>query len=584
MKYFLPEWDDRVDPNYDFLTDTYSTSHSEDAFKHDAYIWDIFGVENVPIDGVLVSRSKVEENKTKLRRIMEQGIHDFLHLPPNFEIMGDCGAFGYIEQDEPPFGTKETLDYYINCRFNYGVSIDHLIVPKFAEQNEKRWQITVDNAREMYNLWKSKDEYLSNLRIIGIAQGWDVPSYRRSVRELLNIGYDYIGVGGLARAPTGQIGKAGSTKTVYNVMYGVVYEVKKWCETKKSKVDIHIFGFARPKLVTILQKMGVSSFDSASFLRSAWLGEDGGKYFTSKKKYRPIRVPDPRRSPRTSKIVKENHVSKERLAHLSERVVYTLKRFEQGEGSVEDCLMAAKEYGDVVESARARAGQLAKEQARMEGYEEVLREHPWKSCGCPICGDLGIEVVVFRGNERNRRRGFHNTYVFYRKFRRLSPKVIVFTNCTGKKDESKRLLPAYRRYLPSPVFKAFWNQVYDLPVEIKILSAKYGLIDFSKRIPYYDYKMQEEDVPKFAKELEEKLGRYDKIFFIGLGLYRKAVDKVRLKAKIEVFPKLDLTTRDKLDIIEYTKQMALFRQAILDSIGPTYSSADLSLQLTDFLT
>ena len=586
MKYFLPEWDDRVDPNYDFLSDTYSKSHSEDPFKNDAYIWDVFGIENVPIDGVLVSRSKLEENKTKLSKVIEQGIHDFLHLPPDFEIMGDCGAFGYIEQDKPPFKTKGTLEYYLNCRFNYGVSVDHLIVPKFDEQNEERWQITVDNAREMYDLWASNNNYLSNLRIIGVAQGWDVPSYRRSVHELLKIGYDYIGIGGLARAPTGQIGKVGSTKTVYNVMRGVSYEVKKWCETHKSKLDVHIFGFARPRLITQLQKMGVSSFDSASFLRSAWLGVDGGKYFTPKKKYRPIRVPDPRRSPRTSKIVKENHVSKEKLTHLSEKVIHHLRRFEQGKGSVENCLMAAKEYGDIVESARARAGQLAKERVRIEGYEEVLRERPWKSCGCPICRDLGIEVAVFRGNERNRRRGFHNTYVFYQEFRRLSPKVIVFTNCTGKKNESKRLLPAYRRYLLSPVFKAFWNHVYDLPVEIKILSAKYGLIDFSQHIPYYDYKMREEDVPKFVDELEKKLCRYDKIFFIGLGLYREAVDKAKQQANlnIEVFPKSELTTRNKLDIIEYTKQMSLFRQAILDSVGGTYSSSDLFLQkmLTEY--
>lgn len=32
---------------------------------------------------------------------------------------------------------------------------------------------------------------------------------------------------------------------------------------------------------------------------------------------------------------------------------------------------------------------------------------------------LGVEVILFRGNDRNRRRGFHNTYVFYQRFRAL---------------------------------------------------------------------------------------------------------------------------------------------------------------------
>ena len=36
------------------------------------------------------------------------------------------------------------------------------------------------------------------------------------------------------------------------------------------------------------------------------------------------------------------------------------------------------------------------------------------SCACDICRRDGIQVVIFRGNNRNRRRGFHNTYVFYR--------------------------------------------------------------------------------------------------------------------------------------------------------------------------
>ena len=33
------------------------------------------------------------------------------------------------------------------------------------------------------------------------------------------------------------------------------------------------------------------------------------------------------------------------------------------------------------------------------------------------CKD-GIDVVIFRGNNRNRRRGFHNTYVFYQLLQR----------------------------------------------------------------------------------------------------------------------------------------------------------------------
>ena len=50
---------------------------------------------------------------------------------------------------------------------------------------------------------------------------------------------------------------------------------------------------------------------------------------------------------------------------------------------------------------------------------ETLSAAPWKHCPCNICRQLGIHVVLFRGAERNRRRGFHNLWVFYRRVQSL---------------------------------------------------------------------------------------------------------------------------------------------------------------------
>ena len=52
-------------------------------------------------------------------------------------------------------------------------------------------------------------------------------------------------------------------------------------------------------------------------------------------------------------------------------------------------------------------------------YRRVLEDQPWKKCSCEVCRALGVEVIIFRGNDRNRRRGFHNTHVFYKRFRKL---------------------------------------------------------------------------------------------------------------------------------------------------------------------
>lgn len=43
---------------------------------------------------------------------------------------------------------------------------------------------------------------------------------------------------------------------------------------------------------------------------------------------------------------------------------------------------------------------------------DVLTDRPWKHCPCEICRRLGVHVIIFRGAERNRRRGFHNLFVF----------------------------------------------------------------------------------------------------------------------------------------------------------------------------
>jgi len=573
LKYFIPEWDDRVDPKYSFLADTHSQEHEEDPIRNDVYIWDVFGLDSVPVDGVLVSRMTIMQNKKKYERVLREGIHNTLRLPQNFEIMGDCGAFGYIEEDDPPFETSEVLDYYTKCGFNLGVSVDHLVVPAFEEQKEKRWKITIENAREMFDLWQSKDEYMKSLRVIGVSQGWDVDSYRKSVRELLEIGYDYIALGGLARSPTGEE-EFGRSKTIYNVACAVWLEVKEWMKSTGKKADIHLLGIARPELMPHLLKYGISSFDSASFLRKAWLSAAKNYYTLSGKFYGAIRIPQVGKSPAVKGI------SNIDLNKLEKEALKATRSYDQGKISRDEALKAILEYDEVIGKGRGLE----------KYYRETLTDTPWKKCPCAICKDVGVEAIIFRGNNRNRRRGFHNTFVFYKKLREASPRIFVFTTCTARKNETPRLIPAYERYVASPGFKAFWNHVFDLPIEIGVLSAKFGLIDWFTRIPYYDYRMEESDVPRFVEELKEKLREYDKIFFIGLGLYREVVRNVKEETglDIEIFPKKELTERGKLDIIEYTKQMKFFRRAIIQAIPEKSRSpekkqkADSQLRLEKF--
>ncbi len=393
VKYFIPEWDDRVDPEYDFLTDT--TVKGRDTHLHDVYAHEIYDDPNY--DGILVSKVKVEESKKKKALIEEMGLQRFLRFDTNRPVMGDCGAFGYIEEHEPPYHTEEILDYYERLGFDIGVSIDHLIVGDFAkdpEERNRRFKITQDNAREFIDKYKDGNYSFTPS---GIAQGWDPDSYREAVVSLIDMGYEHISLGGLARTPT---------KQILEIMRAIAPIVPEY-------LRIHLFGVARLDAVESFRKLGITSFDSASHLRQAWLGSGSNYFAMDGNKYAAIRVPPvDGHNVRVRKMINEGRGTEAQFKLLQNNALEALRKYDREELNVEDTLQAVLAYDSLIGDKREK---------HMEMYRRVLEDRPWKKCDCKICRDIGIEVIIFRGNNRNRRRGFHNTYVFYKQFKEKCP-------------------------------------------------------------------------------------------------------------------------------------------------------------------
>lgn len=389
--YFIPEWDDRVDPGYDFLTDTPGPNRSN-PYLHDVYAHEIYDVPNY--DGLLASKIKVEENKTKKSNIEKFGVHKFFRFPKDRPVMGDCGAFGYIDEYEPPYTTEEILNYYERTGFNLGVSIDHLIVGKYAndpDERIRRYRITQNNAIEFIKKYKE-----GNFTFIpsGVAQGWDPESYRNAVGSLIELGYEHISLGGLARTPTSQL----------------VEILKSIAPIVPDYLQLHLFGVARLDAIGFFRKLGMTSFDSATHLRRAWLGS--GNYYTSEgEKYAAIRVPPVEgHGVRVRKMIAEGRGTQDQFKILEERSLDALRKYDHGKIRLEDTLQAVLAYDELIGEGRDRHAEL---------YRRVLEDQPWKKCDCKICREIGIEVIIFRGNNRNRRRGFHNTYVFYKQFKEI---------------------------------------------------------------------------------------------------------------------------------------------------------------------
>ena len=144
MHFYPPNFDDLVDPEYNFITDEHSRPQGE-RWQHDVYAHEIYS-ESI-CDGLLMSKTLITERQEDTIR-KAGGISHFLRLPEGIPVMGDCGAFSYVKEHEPPYTTDEILDYYQTLGFTYGVSIYHLIFDPFpADEKMRRGERTLLTAQ-----------------------------------------------------------------------------------------------------------------------------------------------------------------------------------------------------------------------------------------------------------------------------------------------------------------------------------------------------------------------------------------------------------------------------------------------------
>jgi len=650
VRFYVPEWDDSVDADYDFEHDEHSELGTDE--RELQYIWDIFEYETTPIDGVLISREKVEESPTKFDRLTTHGVHSpetTMNIPDWLPTISDCGAWGYKSLPFPPYGNAEMLDFYEQLDVTVGVTIDHLVLgagkdsrlylderafedtelspedlpddltshadvmvaewpadwPDYVQEYEPsiyqpdavdaftaadfdgdvatvidrlrqdpravyreddtrfRYTLTLNNAEEMKTLYDAGDY---SFRLMVAIQGWDPESYADATETVLDQGYRYLGIGGVAGS---------RADDVRDIVTGVGNRVKDHERAHTTRVDTHVFGFAKTDAFETVGRTGMTSFDSASMLRAAWTG--GGNYrITNDERYDAVRV----------RFGSNRDALEERIekALRGQEVLHALRAFDAEESlaaairdwhaDAEQALSQLRpylrdhrhddgydqrllqdveeqfrtdyahgrevrasfsrpfrkkivkllraddpddpvdfqEYDHLLDTAREifegtfprMVDRLdAREEATgavatfdqvwmvvedyvhwigdtdlLDEYERLLRDRPWEQCNCPICTEYGIEVAIFRGNNRNRRRGFHNTRRFYDEFEADLPKVLVATPADASFHTGEACDAFLARERP-----AFWEAVHDLPVaEIGAFSAQ-GLTEWWAESP-----------------------------------------------------------------------------------------------------
>lgn len=411
MKFFFPDSQDMVDPTFNFETETraeFRVRQHDDRYAHEV-------LAEAPFDGLLVSIAVIESiggtgagrytmaQRNRLRRV---GAREFFRLPPRsdakstIELMGDCGAFSYVREEDPPFTTEEVVDFYADCGFDFGISVDHMILGFKAEYDasfpgvdvvppdwRRRQEITLGRAREFLEISARRRV---RFEPIGVAHGWSPLSYASAFEKLQREGFQFIALGGLVPLKTPEI---------LAILEAVA-------EVRQPSTQIHLLGISRIGHVPEFARFGVISFDSTSPLRQAFKDERDN-YYTMDRTYSAIRIPQVDANPKLMRRIRAGEVDQAEARRLERACLVAMAAFDSGDTTIDEALAPLAEYEAIYDGRRSR----------IDRYREVLDAAPWKECDCEICRQLGYHVILFRGAERNRRRGFHNLYVLHQRLR-----------------------------------------------------------------------------------------------------------------------------------------------------------------------
>lgn len=416
MKFFFPDSQDYVDPNFDFITERRLDGRLR--IRDDRYAHEVFA--EVPFDGLLVSKAIVEGvdesgksakySLAQRHRLLRAGVREFFRLddrPSSAKLatMGDCGAFSYAGQPKPPFSVDQVIDFYEACGFDVGISVDHVILGFDAKLDDvfpglnvvskeyvRRQEITLELAAEFRRRHRVRK---CQFAAMGVAQGWSPASYAQSVRQLQKMGYRRIALGGMVPLKTPDI-------------LSVLSSVDR---IRRPDTALHLLGVTRTDQIEAFAGFGVASFDTTSpFLRA--FKDAKQNYYTPTGSYTALRVPQVQGNNALESLIRAGKVDQRRARLLEQACLNTLRAFDQGSATVEQALTLLLEYEALVGSASARHSSHA------DDYRRTLTDRPWDTCPCEICRSIGVETIIFRGSERNKRRGFHNLYILYQRLHR----------------------------------------------------------------------------------------------------------------------------------------------------------------------
>jgi hypothetical protein len=405
MKFFFPDSQDQIDPDFDFTTEEHSihrVRQRDDLYAHEA-------LSSRSYDGILVSKTIVDGTpysagkytQAQRHRLYRVGVQRFFRLDAACRpkaSMGDCGAFSYVRDDTPPYSPDEVIDFYEQCGFDLGVSVDHVILgfdTRRTQEKTKAWRdrqdLTLQLAAEFLERCRKRDV---RFKPMGVAQGWSPSSYARAVSELQTMGYTRVALGGMVPLKTPEI--LGCLRAINDV--------------REPSTRFHLLGVTRVEQIGRFAEYGVTSFDSTSPFRQAFK-DDRDNYYAVDRTYTAVRVPQVDGNAKLKAAIRAGQLDQAETLDLERTCLRLLHAYDHGDTKLEGVLDALARYSEHIREV----SKDKRSTDRTDVYREILENRPWKTCTCGICEASGINVAIFRGSERNKRRGFHNLYVFARR-------------------------------------------------------------------------------------------------------------------------------------------------------------------------
>ena len=219
---------------------------------------------------------------------------------------------------------------------------------------------------------------------VGAAQGWSPASYADSVRALQDIGYRRIALGGMVPLKTPAI--LACLRSIDDI--------------RLPDTQLHLLGITRVESMHTFAAHGVTSFDSTSAFRQSFM-DDRKNYHTADSAYVAIRVPQVDANPTLKRAILAGTVAQRDAIRAERASLAALRAYTGTLITRRAALNALSDYESICHVAKSY----------LPAYEATLDAAPWTRCPCRICRTYGIEIAIFRGTERNKRRGFHNLSV-----------------------------------------------------------------------------------------------------------------------------------------------------------------------------